>query len=212
MLKLRVSLPAWFALLLAGALVQPAWSDSAIRYSVSIQDPARHTLHVDVTVPPSPGKSFRVAIPAWTPGYYQILNFSKDISGFKATDSRGNQLAFTQPDSSTWEITQGRGPATCSYDVKADDSGFGFFRSHVDDHTGYMNGASALMYLVGEKDRPAAIACHVPAGWKVACPLAPDGTTEFKAASYDELIDCPVQMGAFENLDFISFGLSLIHI
>ena len=178
-----------------------------VQYVVSVDRPASKRLNVTITVDPGADRSLRFQIPAWAPGYYQILNFEKNVSNFRAFDSTGRELDVSPPEPSTWHVTTGTGAVTVHYEVKAEDAGFGFFGSHVDPQTGYFNGPSALMYVVDGKELPARMEIRVPSGWKVACSLDPDGENAFRAADYDELIDCPVQMGKFERLDFTVKGL-----
>jgi predicted metalloprotease with PDZ domain len=177
-----------------------------VKYSVSVADLEDKRFRIAVTVEAGDSQAVRFAIPAWTPGYYQILNFHKDITNVRAADSRGRVLSVTQPDERSWQIDRtSTGPVTLTYEVSARDAGFGFFGSQLEavSRTGYINGASALMYVVGGKELPATVAVRLPEGWEVSTSLDPAGQPNaFKAANYDELIDCPIQMGAFERLDF----------
>src|SRR5205814_530559 len=104
----------------------------------------------------------KLAIPAWAPGYYQILQFQRDISDVRASDSAGHNVEFKHPDERTWEIPATKGSCKLAYSVKADDAGFGFFRSHLDAKTGYLSGPSALMYLVDGKKLPTEVHYHLP--------------------------------------------------
>jgi predicted metalloprotease with PDZ domain len=180
---------------------------ATVRYEVSVADLVEHRFRVAITVEPEGAQTVQFAIPAWTPGYYQILNYQRDIADFQAQDADGQELTVSHPDERTWEVTAGPGAVTASYNVTARDAGFGFFGSHLDEKTGYINGASALMYVVGGKEQPATIAYRLPEGWNLACPLTPSGPDSFTASDYDELIDCPVQMGRFERLDFKVRGI-----
>jgi len=202
---------ALISILLLAICVMPALAGPAgpIRYEVSVASVPEHRFRVAITVPASAGgkvNNISLAIPAWSPGYYQILSFQKDVKGFKAVDDRGATLKVTQPDERTWVVMGGRGAIHATYDIVAKDAGFGFFGSHLDDKTGYINGASALMYVVDGKQLSTVIRYHLPKGWQLATPLDPaDGGANgdtFTAANYDELIDCPVQMGQFDRLDF----------
>jgi predicted metalloprotease with PDZ domain len=200
--------------LIPSALAAPT---GPIRYEVSIPNVADRKFRIAITVPmkPMPGElkesNVSLSIPAWSPGYYQILNFQKDISGFKAVDDKGKTLKVTNPDERTWTVMGGQGAIHATYDVTAKDAGFGFFGSHIDDKTGYINGASALMYVVNGKTLPVGITYRVPRDWKLASTLDPDEhgglkSQSFKAEGYDELIDCPAQMGEFDRLDFTVKG------
>ncbi len=205
-----------FTLMAAGLPRAIAAPVGPVRYEVSVAGLAERKFRVAITVPikqttnessEPKESSVSFAIPAWSPGYYQILNFQKDISNFRAVDDKGKTLKVTRPEERTWAVMGVQGAIHATYDVSAKDAGFGFFASHLDDKTGYINGASALMYVVGGKQLSATIAYRVPTDWKLATSLDPDDKTAepgnaFKAADYDELIDCPAQMGKFERLDF----------
>ncbi len=173
-----------------------------VQYKVSITRPEQKRLQVAITVDPGGDRTVLFQIPAWAPGYYQILNFEKTIANFRAFDSHGRELDVSSSDPNTWNVTSGAGAVTATYQVRAEDAGFGFFGAHVDALTGFFNGPSALMYVVDGKQLPATLQLEVPAKWKVACSLDPDGENRFRAADYDELIDCPVQMGKMERHDF----------
>src|SRR5690606_34332510 len=67
--------------------------------------------------------------------------------------------------------------------------------SHVDASHAYLNGASIFMYPKGMEGEPAILRIEAPEGWRVATSLheADDGT--FHASDYDELVDCPLEIG-----------------
>ena len=46
---------------------------------------------------------------------------------------------------------------------------------------------------------------NIPAGWKVATALVPDGDS-FTAENYDRLVDSPVEIGTFKEADFDEGG------
>jgi predicted metalloprotease with PDZ domain len=187
-----------------------------IKYEVSVASLKERKFRVAITIPMTPdGKqkenNVSLSIPAWSPGYYQILSYQKDITGFRAVDDQGKSLKVANPDERTWSVMGAKGAIHATYDVAAKDAGFGFFGSHLDDKTGYINGASALMYAVDGKQRPATVRFHLPKGWKLVTALDPDSATTadspvFRAGGYDELIDCPVQMGQFDVLPFDVMG------
>lgn len=175
-------------------------------YTVSVT-PGIHKLHVQLLADAGNDRTLKVSIPVWTPGYYQILNFQNDLSNLHAFDAGNHELAVKRSDDHSWDITRGEGTVRLEYDTAAEDAGFGFFRSHVDDNTAYVNGASALVYLVEGKQLPASLKLKLPQGWKSACPADPAGEDCYRARGYDELIDSPVQMGKFDRLDFTAKGI-----
>ena len=51
------------------------------------------------------GESLEFSLPVWTPGYYQLMTYAKQIEGFSATDGAGRSLAWDQVDGNTWRVT-----------------------------------------------------------------------------------------------------------
>ncbi|HZP82322.1 MAG TPA: hypothetical protein VFB21_11845, partial [Chthonomonadaceae bacterium] len=159
----------------------------------------------------------RFAIPAWTPGYYQILHFEQGIENVRAEDEAGQPVPVTHPEARTWEVAPRRaGSLLLTYDVRASDTGLGFFGSVLDgrERQGYINGASAFLYPVGQTDRPVSLTLALPAGWKIASALSPQTLTAraqqpvtFQARDYDELIDSPLQIGQFDSAEFAVSGV-----
>ena len=198
-----------------------------IRYALSIPAPQTANravqLHVTITAPRLNNDSLEFAIPAWTPGYYQILHYETGIHNVRAQDMQGHALTVVHPSGRAWRVdtsspsTTPVQPITLSYDVDANDAGLGFFGSSLDmrNQRGYVNGASALMYPVGQTQSPCTVSLEVPAGWQIATPLEPASQKEvqsdtistlFQARTYDDLIDCPVQLGKFDTIDFQEGG------
>ncbi|MCC6731223.1 MAG: PDZ domain-containing protein [Chthonomonadales bacterium] len=202
-MKLRVLLLLCAVLLVGAASTRASALAGPILYEVSVASLPERRFQVTVSAETGGARAVRFAIPAWTPGYYQILHFEKNIEGFAARGETGRELRVTRPDERSWEVrSDGALRVTASYQVVARDSGFGFFGSHLDDATGYVNGPSALMYIVGRAESPAELRVSPPTGWAVACSLAPAGDRAFSATGYDELVDCPLQIGAFTRVEF----------
>jgi predicted metalloprotease with PDZ domain len=147
-------------------------------------------------------------IPAWTPGFYFILNYQDKISDFAAADPLGNALEVRHIDRQWVVKNPAKTPITVSYRVTGDDPGLGFFAAHVDNQTAYINGAGTFMYVEGRMTEPCHLKVRMPDGWQVATAMDPDSDEGFEAATgYDEFIDNPVQMGIFERRDGVVEGI-----
>lgn len=195
-------------------------ADAPIEYQLSIASLSKRLLHVRIIVRDVATPRVRFAIPAWTPGYYQILNYEKNIENVNAQDADGKPLPLSHPDARSWETAAPEENATpntvtIAYDVHANDEGLGFFGAVLQEkeRQGYVNGASTLMYVAGETQRPTTLTLALPKDWKLATPLVRENRTvpkgdkalpmeDFSAKNYDELIDCPLQFGQFAQIDF----------
>ena len=90
-------------------------------------------------------------------------------------------------------------------------------KAHLDATHGYFNGTSLFLCVHGADNSPCEVVLTPPSGedyanWRVATTL-PRLTGEsldfgrFQAKDYDELIDCPVEMGTFVHARFEAGGI-----
>ena len=83
-------------------------------------------------------------------------------------------------------------------------------------HAGFFNGPAVFVWPVGHELRPCSLEIVGPIGaasarWRVATSMtradaAPYGFGTYRALNYDELVDHPVEMGAFDLLHFNAGG------
>ncbi len=187
-----------------------------IVYNLTLDQSRTQRLFVEIAISNPGTKSVTFSIPAWTPGFYQLLHFERSIEQVKAEDDSNHSLIVKHDTMRSWQIsgfTASTAKIFLRYEVKASDKGFGFFGSMFDSKSqiAYINGASAFMYVEGEKQYPVEMKLKLPAGWKVATPIdeQPQNNLDkesevhsYLAKDYDELIDCPLQLGKFDSFDF----------
>ena len=186
----------------------------SVRYSVVPADPRGHLFAVTCRVakPDVAGQVFR--LPSWLRGSYLVRDFAKHVQGLQATDARG-AITITRLDKRSFRCAPARGVLTLQYQVYAfDDS---VRKAYLDTSRGFFNGSSLFYCPVGleragfeiELQRPTDALCKQ---WRVATTLtkkkiSKDGYGVYSAPDYETLIDHPVEMGAFEKLDFYVDGI-----
>jgi predicted metalloprotease with PDZ domain len=71
------------------ALASHSFAGVRVTFTVSMQNPAAHTLHVRMRADGlrAPLEDFQM--PQWSTGYYGILNFFRYVSNFQAADDAG---------------------------------------------------------------------------------------------------------------------------
>jgi len=102
---------------------------------------------------------------------------------------------------------------TLSYEVYAFDPSVR--TAWLDARRGFFNGTSLCLRVHGQEDQPHQLALHPVKGhpdWQVATGLTPIKTDKrgfglYQAADYDELVDCPVEMGTFWSGSFKACGI-----
>ncbi|HEY6899858.1 MAG TPA: hypothetical protein VI233_04420, partial [Puia sp.] len=63
-----------------------------LHYTLSLEDPASHKMHVVFRCTGLSGPVLDFKMPAWMPGYYQILDYAKKVENFRASDGAGKDL------------------------------------------------------------------------------------------------------------------------
>lgn len=187
-----------------------------IHYAIRPAHPAAHLFHVTVTVERPDPAGQRLLLPAWIPGSYMIREFARHIVRLTALDGK-RKLAVEKLDKHTWRAAPTRGPLTVAYEVYAWD--LSVRGAHLDQTHAFFNGTSVFLLPLGREHDNCLVDLLPPAGrryadWKVATGLAPARGTRYgsfgtySASDYDELIDCPVQMGPFARGAFDVLGVA----
>jgi predicted metalloprotease with PDZ domain len=170
-------------------------------------DPQSHEYHVRMTVPALPeSMTATIVFSAWAPGSYMIRDFARHIYGLEITDRQGARLGTERLDKQRWGVsTQGRA-FVVKYRVFAFETSVR--TSFLDDSHAYWNGTSLFFAVDGATARPCRVSVVTPPAWQVSTALrrAPgtrkkDGNT-FQSAGYDELVDCPFEIGTHELVTF----------
>jgi predicted metalloprotease with PDZ domain len=183
---------------------------SPVRYAVSL-DPLTHLFHVccelaDAGDGQAHGQVF--SLPSWIRGSYLVRDFSKHVLRLRAS-AGGAPVAIERIDKRSFRVAA-RGALTLEYQVHAYDNSVR--KAWLDTRRGFFNGSS-LFYCPEGYERgafeitivkPDAALCP---GWKLATAMSEVSVDEagfgtYLAASYEELIDHPVEMADFQSIDF----------
>ena len=184
-----------------------------VRYTVTPR-PTAHKFDVvlDIATPKPEGQV--LSLPAWIPGSYMIRDFAKHVVKLEAS-SNGQSIGVTKRDKQTWNLAPTDGPIRVRYSVHAWD--LSVRKAHLDATHGYFNGTSLFLRVHGDDASPCSVELRKPEGdryinWRVATTLPRTkgdalGFGGFQARDYDELIDCPVEMGTFVHAEFTAGGI-----
>jgi predicted metalloprotease with PDZ domain len=185
-----------------------------IAYQLSMPEPNKHLFHVEMALSNFKDKQLKVKLPVWAPGSYMVREFSKHINLVHAKNQNGKALKIKKNDKNTWLIdTEGATKITVNYEVYAFDL---TVRTSFLDHThGYVNGTSVFMYVDGYKNLKGRLNVLPHHSFSdVATSLKPtgdalagDGAFSFRFDDYDQLVDCPIEIGNHEKFEFMAAGI-----
>jgi predicted metalloprotease with PDZ domain len=180
-----------------------------IRYQLRIPDPKKHLVAVELTLPAA--DPLEVAMAVWTPGSYLVREYARHVRGLGATQG-GRALAVRKLDKSTWRI-DGASPTGAdvrvAYEVYAHE--LTVRTSHVDSDHAFLHPASVFVFAPVLHSEPIALDVEPLEGCAIATGLrvpvgAEAGAGHFEAADLDELLDCPIEIGGYEWLEFQAGG------
>jgi predicted metalloprotease with PDZ domain len=174
-----------------------------IAYAVDLSSPEQHLVKVQIILPAGPAQR-ELQLPVWN-ALYQIRDFAQYVNWVRAQDRSGKPLPVHELDKSRWQIQGAEGGAIVEYQIYADSPGP--FGAQLNPHHAFFNLAQILMYPVDARLAPFKVRfSHVSEGWHVATPLTLASENEFSAATYDRLVDSPVEIGSFQESDFDEVG------
>lgn len=181
-------------------------------YRVEVADPAAHLFQVTLTVA-QPEAAQRLSLPAWIPGSYLLREFARHLQKLGARQD-GKAVAVQQLDKATWQIDcVPSSPLVLTYEVYAFDNSVR--TAWLDAQRGFFNGTSLCLRVHGQEKSPHELELVAPRAyphWEAATGLEPQkvgkrGFGTYLAADYDELVDCPVELGAFFSAEFRAGGV-----
>ncbi len=197
----RLAFAAIFAICLlstaaSSQLAQP------IAYTVTLTSPEQHLVEVQITLPPGPAER-ELQMPVWN-ALYQVRDFAQFINWIRAKDSSGKPLPLRAVNDSCWRIAGAANGATVEYQMYVDS--FGPFGAQLNPHHAFFNLAQILMYPVDSRGSPVTLFFSgLPSEWHIATALPPPDF-KFHADNYDRLVDSPVEIGLFHELNFDEAG------
>ncbi|WP_053845824.1 M61 family metallopeptidase [Paracidovorax avenae] len=184
----------------------------AVHYRVEAAQLHARIYHVTLTVE-NPAAQQELSLPVWIPGSYLVREFAKNLQNLKARQD-GQEVPLAQRSKSLWQAACREGaPLVLTYEVGAYDSSVR--TAWLDSSRGFFNGTSLCLRVHGQEDARhdlEIVATPEVLHWSVATGLTAEKTTRagfgtYRAASYDELVDCPVEMGPFWSARFTACGV-----
>lgn len=196
---LAVSAPAGAQAARTQAQVSAPISNVSYQVSFDSASARKRVLHVDMSFTVGGGDApVLLALPAWTPGSYELDYFARAVLRFDA-QSNGRALAWDKLDYDTWRVRPSGGKSiTVSFDYLADtlDNAMAWARSDFV----MFNGTNVFLYPEGRSfDFPSTVTIRTDPHWRVATGMTPGSAPfTYTAATYHELVDMPFFVGRFD--------------
>ena len=177
-----------------------------IEYRVKVADIPGQLFHVTTDISNINQPALELSLPVWTPGWYVIENYAKNIVRFRVTGPGGRQLRAALVRKQTWRIdTRGISRITVEFDYRA--VVLAANQARIASDYAFFTGTQLFLLPEGHRTRPSRVRFDVPSGWRIVSGLdeTPDSTM-FTAPDYDTLVDQPTLMGQFDVTRFMVEG------
>ncbi|MCO6494509.1 MAG: M61 family metallopeptidase [Bacteroidetes bacterium] len=180
-----------------------------IIYRVTIENPQTHYANVEIEVKNCNSNETHIKMPVWTPGSYMVREFSRNVESFEVYDNKGNKMPWQKDRKNAWLVKNGKNKNyVVRYSVYANE--VTVRTSFINSETAFLLGTSLLMSVEGYEKTEGKIIVTAPKKWKsIASGLGEikGEPFSFSFSDYDELADCPIQIGDFDTLQFDVHGI-----
>ena len=198
----KLQIVSFFSFIFILSFTQLRAAGPDILFTLSFPSPEKNTFQVEMIINGLESDSVVLKMPQWMPGYYQIMDYAKDVTSISAQTGNGSPLEIKQRNTNTWAIPVNKsGDVKVRYELKAARPFVAV--SKVDEEHAYIAPCNTFLYVDGKLEIPAKVSVELPKQWKdVATGLEPvPGTdNEFTAENFDFLFDCPILIGNLEEL------------
>ena len=201
-------------LLFAISLLTFQLSAQTIAYQLRMSKPQNHYFEVEMTLSDFKEKELNLKLPVWAPGSYLVREFSKNLNLVKAYDENGKEIQVVKKTKNTWTVkSNGEKKIKVKYEVYSFE--LSVRTSFLDLTHGFVSGSGVFMYVDGYKDKSGSLeivkhptfSTITTALPKAKMSIAKDGSETFEFSNYDQLVDCPIEIGNQVVFDFTSAGV-----
>jgi predicted metalloprotease with PDZ domain len=190
-----------------------AFSQS-IQYELRMPKPQSHYFQVVMELTNFKESELHIKMPVWAPGSYLVREFARNVDLVYATDETGKKWRLEKDAKNAWVLKTGKAKKIrVSYEVYSFE--LSVRTSFLDLTHGYVSGSGVFMYVDGHKERPGKLTIYPFSEFKTistALPrngegVAADGSEQFMFENYDQLVDCPIEIGNQEVFEFVAAGV-----
>lgn len=188
--------------------------NAQINYTLKMTNPNSHYFEVEMTIDNIPRNEIEVKMPVWAPGSYLVRDFSKNVNQVKAFDEKGKELEVVKTRKNSWKINNGSSKKIqVKYEVYAFE--LTVRTSFLDNTHGFVSGSGIFMYSEDFKDKSGKLIIEPHHSFstvstaltKVSEEIVKDDRKQiFTYVNYDQLADCPIEIGNQKVFEFDAAG------
>lgn len=166
-----------------------------ISYVVRFPAPQTHFVEIEAHFPADGKAALDLMMPVWTPGSYQVRDYSRNIENFSAKNASGTMLPFEKTRKNHWQVTTNGAPeVVVSYRTYGHE--MTVQSNWIGTEFALLQGAATFLTRADALSRPHEVEIAVPPQWKQSLSgMSSPSANHFHAADFDELVDSPIAVG-----------------
>lgn len=185
-----------------------------IKYNLKMPKPQNHYFNVEMELDGFKEKELNVKMPIWAPGSYLAREFAKHVNLVKAFDGNGNALEVVKTNKNTWCVKKGKAKkVVVKYEVYSFE--LTVRTSFLDLTHGFVSGSGVFMYVAEHKAGNGQVEVFPHESFSTITtalkqsksPAASSESNVFDFENYDQLVDCPMEIGNQETFSFMAAGI-----
>lgn len=179
-------------------------ADNAYHYTVDLVNVKNDKISITLLPPKTTEQQVVFRFPAFVPGTYEVYNFGRFVSNFKAVDKNGNEILLEKADVNSWKFSDINKVVKITYEVNdtwdtdiKEDFVFEPGGSNIESGKNFvLNNHCFFGYFDGYKKTPFNIQVMKPKGFYGSTALIAVRNTldkeTFLVNDYVELVDSPI--------------------
>lgn len=173
-----------------------------INYTVKLASIENQLFHISTEIKNISQDKLELSLPVWTPGWYTIENYGKNILRFRVTNDKGEVLNYQRMLKQTWVVnTKSTNSIKIDFDYQA--TVLALNQAKISSDFAFFTGIQLFLQVGKERNTPATVRFDVPDGWNIISALKETSDPKvFTATDYDTLVDSPTQFGKFDLTRF----------
>ncbi|MFT6244933.1 MAG: putative metalloprotease with PDZ domain [Salibacteraceae bacterium] len=185
-----------------------------IKYNLKMPKPQNHYFNVEMELDGFKEKELNVKMPIWAPGSYLAREFAKHVNLVKAFDGNGNAIEVVKTNKNTWCVKKGKAKKVIvKYEVYSFE--LTVRTSFLDLTHGFVSGSGVFMYVSAYKAKKGQVEVFPHESFSTITTAlkqsqgaaAGSESTLFDFENYDQLVDCPMEIGNQETFSFMAAGI-----
>jgi predicted metalloprotease with PDZ domain len=173
-----------------------------IGYAVKVASTQERLFHITTEIRNIKQPQLDLSLPVWTPGWYTIENYGKNLLRFRVSDAKGNTVPHTRIRKQTWRVeTTGLDQIRVEFEYRA--TVLALNQAKITSDYAFFTGIQLFLQPEGHPLIPSTVRFDLPEGWSVASALKETSDPRiFSASDYDTLVDSPTALGKFDITRF----------